>query len=131
MPMSFEVGVVARFTARHHLVGNFGPASQPHSHDYRVEAMARGRQLLPDGTLFDITALQGALSETLAKLHDADLNTIGALEQPNPSAEVVARFLYERIAPALIGSGVEALSVRVWESDEAFAAYSDDLPTTS
>lgn len=129
--MSFEVGVVARFTARHHLVGNFGPARQPHSHDYRVEAAARGGQLLADGTLFDITALQGALSETLANLHDADLNTIGALERPNPSAEVVAHFLYERIAPSLVGTGVAALTVRVWESDEAFAAYSGDIPATS
>ena len=98
--MSFEVGVIARFHASHHLVGNFGPASQ-----------------------LDITLLQGSLSAALAQLDQRDLNTLPELADPNPSAEVVARHLTRRMAPSLVGTLVEALTVRVWESDEAFAAY--------
>ena len=40
--MRFEVGVVAQFTASHHLEGDFGPASLPHSHAYRVEVGVSG-----------------------------------------------------------------------------------------
>ena len=122
--MSFEVGIIARFNARHRLVGNFGPASLSHAHDYRVEVVARGEQLRVDGTLFDITLLQGALSSVLADLDGRDLNSLAELSKPNPSAEVVARHITRRVAPSLAGTTVEGLTVRVWESDDAFGAYS-------
>ena len=125
--MSFEVGVVARFTAQHHLVGDFGPASLAHSHNYRVEVLAQGPQLQADGTLFDITLLQNALSAVLTQLEGHDLNTLPDLAESNPSAEVVARHITMRVAPSLKGTTVDLLSARVWESDEAFAAYTTSL----
>ena len=120
--MSFEVGVCARFTATHHLVGDFGPASHPHAHDYRVEASVTGGALQPDGTLLDITVLQSALAAAIDRLNDSDLNTLSAFAAVNPTAEAVARHLFETIAPEL-SSTLTHLNVRVWESEEAFAAY--------
>ena len=125
--MSFEVGVVGSFTARHHLVGDFGPASADHGHTYAVEASVVGGTLKADGTLFDITVLQKAMDATLADLHDRDLNTIDGLVSPNPTAEVVARFFFNRIAPALSQQGLTELRTRVWESKDAFGGYSDAL----
>ena len=120
--MSFEVGVVAHFTAEHHLVGNFGPASSPHSHDYRVEAAAASGELQVDGTSLDITIVQRALDGAIAELAGRDLNTLPALAEPNPTAEVVARYIFERMAPDVAG----LVSVRVWESPDAYAAYAPD-----
>jgi 6-pyruvoyltetrahydropterin/6-carboxytetrahydropterin synthase len=125
--MSFEVGVVAHFYARHHLVGDFGPASLPHEHAYRVEVSVVGDGLREDGTLFDITRLQTALSATLGELEGRDLNEVAGLAEPNPSAEMVARYLFERIAPALANDGLDELRTRVWESAEAYASYAGDL----
>jgi 6-pyruvoyltetrahydropterin/6-carboxytetrahydropterin synthase len=125
--MSFEVGVVAHFNARHHLVGDFGPATQPHAHAYRVEASVVGGSLREDGTLFDITRLQGALSAALGDLEGRDLNEVAGLAQPNPSAEVVARYLFERIAARLSNDGLDRLQTRVWESPEAYAGYRGEL----
>ena len=118
--MPFEVGVVARFTARHHLVGDFGLASEPHEHAYRVDARVRGANLLDDGTLLDITTLQNALTAAIRPLEGHNLNTLAGLAQPNPTAEVVARYLCEQVAPLL---DVESVTVSVWESDEAYASY--------
>jgi 6-pyruvoyltetrahydropterin/6-carboxytetrahydropterin synthase len=125
--MNFEVGVVAHFRAHHHLMGDFGPASQPHEHAYRVEVGVSGSSLRADGTLFDITRLQNALRAALGDLEGNDLNTISVLAEPNPSAEVVARYLFERIAPSLSEDGLDRLQTRVWESPEAYASYSGDL----
>ena len=121
--MSFEVGVVEHFTARHHLVGNFGPASTPHAHDYTVEVGASGERLLADGTLFDITALQAALRAVIADLAVHDLNGLAELASPNPTAEVVARYVFQKVAADLAGRELSTLSVRVWESPEAYASY--------
>lgn len=122
--MTFEVGITGTFDAQHHLVGDFGPASDDHQHTYRVEVMAAGDRLKADGTLLDITRLQAALEDVLAPLRGRDLNDIDAFATPNPTAEVVARYTAERIATALRGEGtVIRISTRVWESPEAFAAY--------
>jgi 6-pyruvoyltetrahydropterin/6-carboxytetrahydropterin synthase len=125
--MTYAVGVVARFTARHHLVGDFGPASEPHEHTYRVEATVEGRRLQADGTLFDISVLQDAVASVVTALDGHDLNELTELAQPNPTAEVVAQHLFGWVAPRLAGRGLEGLTVRVWESDAAYAAYSGEL----
>lgn len=130
----FEVGIVGTFVARHHLVGDFGPSRQDHGHAYRVDVRVTGERLGPDGTLFDITRLQGALDAVTTDLTDQDLNGIRELASPNPTAEVVARYFFLQIKERLLqpASGADErslahLSVRVWESSEAFASYTDEL----
>jgi 6-pyruvoyltetrahydropterin/6-carboxytetrahydropterin synthase len=125
--MSFEVGVVAHFSARHHLVGDFGPASAVHEHAYTVQIGARGQHLQDDGTLFDITRLQLALNAVLADLEGRDLNELPALATPNPTAEVVARYFFERVATQLSDQGLTELEARVWESPEAYGSYTGAL----
>jgi 6-pyruvoyltetrahydropterin/6-carboxytetrahydropterin synthase len=122
--MSFEVGVEARFTASHHLVGDFGPASVPHGHEYRVQISVRGDGLRDDGTLFDITQLQQAVADVIADVDGTNLNDLAQL---NPTAEVMARFFFERVAPTLAGQGLARLEARIWESAEAYAGYRGDL----
>jgi 6-pyruvoyltetrahydropterin/6-carboxytetrahydropterin synthase len=146
--MSFEVGVVAQFTASHHLVGDFGPASLPHSHNYRVEVSARGDRLLEDGTLFDLTLLQRAVAQVISDLDGANLNDLCAAPatssapvaptpetlavawvSPNPTAEVVARYVCDRVTRVVAGSGAGLARLRatLWESPEAYASYTADL----
>jgi 6-pyruvoyltetrahydropterin/6-carboxytetrahydropterin synthase len=127
--MSYEVGVVAQFTASHHLVGDFGPAKLPHTHEYRAELSVMGDRLRGDGTLFDITRLQQAVADVIAELEGANLNDVSGLglAETNPTAEVVARFFFDRVAPAVSGQGLARLETRVWESPKAYAGYSGDL----
>ena len=122
--MSFEVGVEARFTASHHLVGDFGPASRPHAHEYRVQISVTGDGLRDDGTLFDITRLQRAVAEVIADVDGTNLNDLAT---SNPTAEVMARFFFDRVAPTLAGQGLARLEARLWESPEAYAGYRGDL----
>jgi 6-pyruvoyltetrahydropterin/6-carboxytetrahydropterin synthase len=123
----YEVGVVANFDATHHLHGDFGPASQPHGHSYRIEARASGPRLRPDGTLLDITSLQTALSSLCSSLQDRSLNTVPELEEANPTAEVLARYAWQHVA-AQLPDGASTLTVIVWESPDAFASFAQDLP---
>ena len=123
----FEVGVVAQFEAAHHLHGDFGPAVRTHGHTYRVEVAARGPSLRDDGTLFDITVLQQAVQDVIGELHYRDLDEVPSLQGRNTTAEVVARYFFERIAPRLQGENLTSLAVRIWESPQAYAGYEDHL----
>jgi 6-pyruvoyltetrahydropterin/6-carboxytetrahydropterin synthase len=123
----YEVGVVATFSATHQLHGEFGPASQPHGHDYRVEARCAGPALQSDGTLLDITIVQAALGEVASSLSGRSLNELSELDARNPTAEVLAHYIWERLASSLAGRASH-LRVTVWESPDAFASFALDLP---
>lgn len=123
----FEVGVVVHFEAAHSLRGDFGPASRLHGHTYRVEVTARGSSLQEDGTLCDLGLLQQAAQESVARFHYRNLDDLEEFVGRNTTAEAVAEVLFRLIVPSFAGQRVQAMSVRVWESPHAFAAYEDKV----
>ena len=123
----YEIGVVAQFEAAHHLSGDFGPATNLHGHTYRVEATLRGSDVRPDGSLANIGHLQSVVSDAVAGLHYKNLGELDAFAGRNSTGEAVARHLWDLIAPAFTGNGLQSLGVRVWESPQSFAAYEASL----
>jgi 6-pyruvoyltetrahydropterin/6-carboxytetrahydropterin synthase len=123
----YEVYVAAQFEAAHRLVGDFGPATRPHGHTYRLEVLVRGERLKDDGTLYDIGWLREAVEELAASLHYRDLNDVPDLAGVNTTAEAVARYCWDRLAPPLRGQGLDSLTVRIWESPQVYAAREDPL----
>ena len=123
----YEVYVATQFEAAHRLVGDFGPATKTHGHTYRMEVILRGEGLKDDGTLYDIGVLRGTVEELAASLHYRDLDEVPGLDSVNTTAETVAHYCWERLAPPLRGAGLDSLVVRVWESSEVYAAREDPL----
>jgi 6-pyruvoyltetrahydropterin/6-carboxytetrahydropterin synthase len=123
----YEIGVVAQFEAAHRLVGDFGPAQRLHGHTYRLEVAVRGERLQADGTLYDIGRLNGAVGALVGLLHYQDLDEVPGLAGTNTTAEHVAQFAWELLAPPLREAGLASLLVRVWESPGAYAARDDRL----
>ncbi|HEX2729518.1 MAG TPA: 6-carboxytetrahydropterin synthase [Rubrobacteraceae bacterium] len=123
----YEIYIAAQFEAAHRLVGDFGPATRTHGHTYRMEVIVRGELLKDDGTLYDIGKLRPAVDELAASLHYRDLTEVPGLAEVNTTAEAVAGYCWERLAPNLRGSGLDSLTVRIWESPEVYAAREDSL----
>jgi 6-pyruvoyltetrahydropterin/6-carboxytetrahydropterin synthase len=123
----YEIYVAAQFEAAHRLVGDFGPATRMHGHTYRMEVIVRGERLKDDGTLYDIGQLRPAVDELAASLHYRDLNDVPDLAGVNTTAEAVAHYCWDRLAPALRGQEIASLMVRIWESPQVYAAREDPL----
>jgi 6-pyruvoyltetrahydropterin/6-carboxytetrahydropterin synthase len=123
----YEVYVAAQFEAAHRLVGDFGPATRPHGHTYRMEVIVRGERLMDDGTLYDIGLLRPVVEELAASLHYRDLNDVPDLADVNTTAEAVARYCWDELAPPLRGQGLDSLAVRIWESPQVYAAREESL----
>ncbi len=123
----YEVYVAARFEAAHRLVGDFGPASRMHGHTYRIEVIVRGEHLGEDGTLYDIGELGEAVKGLAASLDYRNLNEVPDLARANTTAEAVADYCWEKLAPPLRGKGLDSLVVRIWESPDAYAAREETL----
>jgi 6-pyruvoyltetrahydropterin/6-carboxytetrahydropterin synthase len=123
----YEIYVAARFEAAHRLVGDFGPAARTHGHTYRMEVILRGQHLADDGTLYDIGELGQAVEGLAGSMHYRDLNEVPGLADVNTTAEAVASYCWEKLAQSLRGRGLDSLTVRIWESPEAYAAREDAL----
>jgi len=123
----YRVGIVTGFEAAHRLRGDFGPATRVHGHTYRVEVAVSGPALREDGTLCDIGLLQEIVQGAVDPLHFQDLDGLGVFEGKNTTAERVARYLFDQIAPRLKSEGLSSLAVQVWESPRAYATYEGPL----
>ena len=123
----YEIYFAARFEAAHRLVGNFGPATRTHGHTYRLEVILRGQQLGDDGTLYDIGELGQAVEGLAGSMHYRDLNEVPGLQGVNTTAEAVASYSWDKLAESLRGRGLDSLTVRIWESPDAYAAREDTL----
>ena len=123
----YEIYVAARFEAAHRLVGDFGPAARTHGHTYRMEVILRGQHLADDGTLYDIGELGQAVEGLAGSMHYRNLNEVSGLAEVNTTAEAVASYCWEELAKPLHGRGLESLTVRIWESPDAYAAREDAL----
>jgi 6-pyruvoyltetrahydropterin/6-carboxytetrahydropterin synthase len=123
----YEIYVAARFEAAHRLVGDFGPATRTHGHTYRMEVIVRGQHLGDDATLYDIGELGQAVEGLAGSMHYRDLNEVPGLAEVNTTAEAVASYCWEELAKPLHGRGLDSLTVRIWESPDAYAAREDAL----
>jgi len=123
----YELGTVRHFEAAHRLVGDFGPATRMHGHTYRLEVTLRGERLDQSGALMDVGRLAPILDALVARLHMRDLSEVPELSNLNTTAETVARFCWDVLAPDLHAQGFSSMAVRLWESPNIFAGYEAPL----
>jgi 6-pyruvoyltetrahydropterin/6-carboxytetrahydropterin synthase len=123
----YEIHVAAQFEAAHRLTGDFGPATRTHGHTYRMEVIVRGERLSEEGTLYDIGELRSAVEDLASSLNYRDLDDVPGLSGVNTTAETVADYCWEKLAPPLRGQSLDSLTVRVWESPQVYAAREDSL----
>ena len=121
----FEVSVEETFSAGHALRGYQGKCENPHGHNYRVRVNVQGEQLDSIGLLFDFVHLKRILRELIGDMDHKFLNDQAPFDATNPSAENIARFLYEQASKQVrqVPNAPRIKSVTVWETDETSATY--------
>src|SRR3954467_2758710 len=118
----FTVGILRDFVAQHFLIGgDWGRENQPHSHHYRLEAIFEGDRLDRHGYLLDIAEVEPRLDRLVERYRDQMLNELPERADQNPSLERFAAVLAERLGGDLPAGNVQALTVKLWENDHAFA----------
>ena len=124
----YTTAVRRDFIACHKLVGgDWGAENEPHAHHYYVEARCHGEKLDRHGYLIDICDLENQIDRLVDYFRDADLNRLPEFEGINPSIEHFARILCRELGNGIDTTALSALSVKIWENDIAWAAYTKDL----
>jgi len=119
----FELTVERQFAAAHYLRGYAGPCARLHGHNYRVRVSFQGEALDEGGFLLDFAVLKRLCEEAVAPLDHQCLNDLGAFAERNPTAEVLAEYLYRELAQSSAGLPAQVAAVTVYESDTAAVTY--------
>ncbi len=120
----YEVRVRRHFDAAHALRGYHGKCENLHGHRYEVVVCIRRRELDSVGLAYDFTQLKKELDGLLERYDHHNLNETPPFDALNPSAENIARTIYQELQTRLPEAGI--FSVEAWESPDAWATYRED-----
>jgi 6-pyruvoyltetrahydropterin/6-carboxytetrahydropterin synthase len=112
------------FVAQHFLtVPGCGPENAWHSHHFVAEVLLEGDELNEHGYLVDIVEVKDGIDGLVERYRDATLNDLPEFEGMNPSIEHFARLFCTSLADHIAAPNLRAVSVKLWEDDEAWASY--------
>jgi len=118
----YELTVTSHFDAAHALRGYQGECSNLHGHTWDVEVTVAGDTLDEIGIVYDFKALKEDLGAVLAEFDHAYLNEVPPFDEISPTAENLARVVYERLSQT-VAQHVRVVQVAVWESPIAKLVY--------
>jgi 6-pyruvoyltetrahydropterin/6-carboxytetrahydropterin synthase len=111
-----RLDVEFRFAAAHRLPRYDGPCSRVHGHNYRFLVGVEGEVNPATGMIADFGDVKAAVqAQVLARVDHRDLNEF--LE--NPTAENIARFIWEALEEKLPG----LCEVRLYEIPDSCVTY--------
>jgi len=122
---SYRGAVESAFSASHQLRMHDGRLEPMHGHQWRVQAEFAGGQLDEIDVLIDFCKVERLLSDILAGFRDRHLNDLPCFEGTNPSAENVARCIYESLL-AVLDQPELLRRVTVWEAPHCSAGYGEE-----
>lgn len=120
--MQVELVKEYRFEAAHRLP-NVAPGhkcARLHGHSFKFEIHIAGGVDEKSGWFIDYGVLDDAVNPLVARLDHYYLNEVEGLE--NPTSEILARWLYDRIKPKI----PSLRAVTLWETCDARCIYRGD-----
>jgi 6-pyruvoyltetrahydropterin/6-carboxytetrahydropterin synthase len=121
----YEVSVDETFAAGHALRGYKGKCENIHGHNYKVRVTLAGSELDSVGLLYDFVHLKRVIQDVIRSLDHRFLNEQPPFDKLNPSAENIARHIYDEASRLMqrAENGAGIASITVWETDTTSATY--------
>lgn len=120
----YEINVCSAFEAAHLIRGYDGKCARLHGHNWTVEVLVRGEELDKLGMLIDFKIVKAELKKILDEFDHRFLNELETFEKENPTAENLARKVFERLVLSEIFNGSAKLyGVKVYESPNSCVTY--------
>jgi len=119
----YKLMVKENFAAAHQLRGYTGKCESLHGHNWRVQLYVTAEKINDIGLAIDFKELKKCLHTILETLDHTNLNELAPFKTTNPSSENIARYIFNRATKALKEKRVQIDSIRVWESENAYAEY--------
>ena len=120
----FELTVKSEFEAAHYIKNYPGKCARLHGHNWIVEAVVQGENLNELGILVDFKILKDELKKVLDEFDHQYLNELELFANQNPTAEIIAKEIFDRLATAeIFNDAVKLKAVKVYESPKSCVMY--------
>lgn len=119
----YEILIKSDFSGAHNLRGYRGKCEELHGHNWKVEARFEKDTLNDIGLAADFKILKSRLKNVLGKLDHAYLNRLNPFKRKNPSAENIAKYIFDGLKASAREKGLYVKSISIWESDTSCATY--------
>lgn len=122
----YQVTVQVEIAAAHQLRDYEGECARVHGHTWQIEVTVRGNDLDPQGMLIDFRKLKQLVNLVVAGYDHSLLNDVPPFDRVTPTAENLAKTIFEDIEARLEAPGVILEKVTVRESPRAWATFRRD-----
>lgn len=119
----FTLIVNVSFSGAHYLRGYDGPCARVHGHNFRVEARVSGTDLDDVGIVVDFKAIKALLKEVTDRFDHRLINEVAPFDTLNPTAENVARYIFDEVSPGISRAGATLESIGMWETHRYGVVY--------
>jgi 6-pyruvoyltetrahydropterin/6-carboxytetrahydropterin synthase len=121
----YEVIISQPFVAAHRLTLYDGSLEPLHGHNWKVEVRLAGEKLDQIEVLIDFLEVKKQVQEILKNIDYTYLNENNALAGRNPSAEVLASYIFKKVRAAIPHPVAQIKKVTVWETEDCAASYGE------
>jgi 6-pyruvoyltetrahydropterin/6-carboxytetrahydropterin synthase len=121
----YIISVSSHYDSAHFLRDYNGKCERLHGHRYEVQAALAFEELGAGGMAYDFSDAKAVLRGITEELDHHNLNELPAFSGVETSAENQARYIYETLKSRLGPVAANLLYVRVWETPNQWAQYSE------
>ena len=121
----YEICKEVHFSAAHIIEGHPGKCSELHGHNWRVRLQVTCETLDSIGMGVEFSHIKEVLREITDRLDHKDLNALPIFQTQNPTAENLARYIFQETGKRLNAPGRQVSRVQIWETDSSSVAYSE------
>lgn len=119
--MIFTVYREIFFSSAHRLRNYNGKCENLHGHNWRVRLYVSTEELDETGFVVDFKVLDKILKDVTDILDHQNINELSSFSEINPTAENIARFIFDESQKMINDSRVRVSKVSVWESEKSCA----------
>lgn len=122
----FILSITDNFSAAHSLVGYEGECARLHGHNWKVRLDVQCSKLQPLGLAIDFKELKQKFRQVLTEFDHTYLNELEIFRGKNPTSELVAKVIFEKMSALLDTTECKIKAVEVWESEKYSVKYMPD-----
>ena len=121
----FVLKIVTDFASAHSLRDYPGDCSRLHGHNWQVEVMVSSQVLDESGIAIDFREIKKQTKAVVKRLDHQYLNEINPFDVLNPTAENIAKYLFDEIGILINDENVKVKEVLIWETPRSAVTYSE------
>lgn len=119
----YDIEITDDFSAAHYLRGYHGKCEKMHGHNYKVKVTIKAEKLDKIGLAVDFRVIKSKLKTRLDELDHTLINDNKYFKKINPSAENIARYIFEGLKRKLNNKNLNLHRVAVWETESSCVVY--------